>query len=104
MEPRFQYVLEKIKGVTTEPGCYLMKDEQGEIFYIGKAKNLRARLKSYFLGTDTRLFVQYLEHILFDIEVVVVHNDPEALILERELIRKHQPRYNITLKDDKNYI
>lgn len=81
-----------------------MKDSHGEIFYIGKAKNLRARLKSYFMGTDTRLFVQYLEHILFDIEVVVVHNDTEALILERELIRKYQPRYNITLKDDTNYI
>lgn len=104
MESRFQYVLSKIKGITTAPGCYLMKDAQGEIFYIGKAKNLRARLKSYFLGTDTRLFVQYLEHILYDIEVVVVHNDTEALILERELIRKHQPRYNIALKDDKNYI
>lgn len=104
MESRFQYVLSKIKGITKAPGCYLMKDAQGDIFYIGKAKNLRARLKSYFLGTDTRLFVQFLEHILHDIEVIIVHSDTEALILERELIRKHQPRYNIALKDDKNYI
>jgi excinuclease ABC subunit C len=104
MDLGFQYVLDKIKDITNEPGCYLMKDSHGEIFYIGKAKNLKKRLKSYFVGTDTRLFVQYLEHILFDIDVVVVHNDVEALILERELIKKHQPRYNISLKDDKNYI
>lgn len=104
MEPGFQYVQEKLKGLTTEPGCYLMKDHEGEIFYIGKAKNLRARLKSYFVGTDTRIFVQFLEHILFDIEVLVVRNDTEALVLERELIKKHRPRFNIMLKDDKNYI
>lgn len=82
----------------------MMKDSKGEIFYIGKAKNLKARLKSYFLGTDTRLFVQFLEQILADIEILVVHNDTEALLLERELIKKHQPRFNIHLKDDKNYI
>lgn len=104
MEQGFQYVRAKLSGITTEPGCYLMKDGQGEIFYIGKAKNLKARLKSYFLGTDTRIFVQYLEHILADIEILVVHNDTEALLLERELIKKHQPRFNIMLKDDKNYI
>jgi excinuclease ABC subunit C len=104
MEQGFQYVQEKIKSLTTAPGCYLMKDHQGEIFYIGKAKNLRTRLKSYFLGTDTRIFVQYLEHILSDIEIMVVRNDIEALVLERELIKKHKPRFNITLKDDKNYI
>lgn len=104
MEQGFQYVRAKLSHITSEPGCYLMKDPRGEIFYIGKAKNLRARLKSYFLGTDTRIFVQYLEHILSDIEILVVHNDTEALLLERELIKKHQPRFNIHLKDDKNYI
>lgn len=81
-----------------------MKDQQGEIFYIGKAKNLRARLKSYFVGTDTRIFVQYLENILFDVDVLVVRNDIEALVLERELIKKYNPRFNIMLKDDKNYL
>lgn len=81
-----------------------MKDSLGEIFYIGKAKNLRNRLRSYFVGTDTRIFVQYLEHMLADIEIVVVRNDVEALLLERELIKKHQPRFNIMLKDDKNYL
>jgi excinuclease ABC subunit C len=104
MEQGFQYVKAKLSGITTEPGCYLMKDQDGIIFYIGKAKNLRARLKSYFLGTDTRIFVQYLENILADIEIIVVHNDTEALILERELIKKYDPRFNIQLRDDKNYI
>ncbi len=104
MEQGFQYVAKKIKSITTEPGCYLMKNHQGEIFYIGKAKNLRARLRSYFQGTDTRIFVQYLENILADIDIVVVRNDTEALVLERELIKKHLPRFNIMLRDDKNYL
>lgn len=81
-----------------------MKDRRGEIFYIGKAKNLRARLKSYFVGTDSRIFVQFLEQILDDLDIVVVRNDIEALVLERELIKQHDPRFNIMLKDDKNYI
>lgn len=81
-----------------------MLNPQGEIFYVGKAKNLKNRLRSYFLGTDTRIFVQYLEHMLFDIQTLVVRNETEALLLERELIRKHQPKFNILLRDDKNYI
>lgn len=104
MERGFQYVVDKIKTITTEPGCYLMKGHDGEVFYIGKAKNLRARLRSYFLGTDTRIFVSFLEHILADIDVMVVRNDIEALVLERELIKQYMPRFNISLKDDKNYI
>ncbi|HXW60492.1 MAG TPA: excinuclease ABC subunit UvrC [Myxococcota bacterium] len=104
MDKGFQYVAEKIKHLAAVPGCYLMKDQEGEVFYVGKAKNLKARLKSYFHGQDSRIFVQYLEAILFDLEVLVVRNDIEALLLERELIKKHQPRFNIMLKDDKNYI
>lgn len=104
MNKGFQYVAEKIKDIAALPGCYLMKDHEDAIFYVGKAKNLRSRLKSYFHGTDSRIFVQYLEQILSDIEVLVVRNDIEALLLERELIKKHQPRFNIMLKDDKNYI
>lgn len=104
MQLGFQYVKEKINRLSTEPGCYIMKDHDGRIFYIGKAKNVKARLKSYFSGTDTRLFVQFLETILSDIEIILVRNDTEALVLERELIKKYKPRFNIMLKDDKNYI
>lgn len=81
-----------------------MKDHDGLIFYVGKAKNLRARLRSYFSGQDERLFVQYLDHMLADIDIILVRNNKEALILERELIQKHKPRFNILLRDDKNYI
>ncbi|MCA9507609.1 MAG: excinuclease ABC subunit UvrC [Myxococcales bacterium] len=103
MEKGFQYVKEKLRQLSTDAGCYLMKDYDNRIFYIGKAKNLRARLKSYFSGQDTRIFVQFLEQMLADIDIIVVRNDIEALVLERELIRKHKPRFNIMLKDDKNY-
>lgn len=104
MDKGFQYVAKKIKELATLPGCYLMKDHEDVVFYVGKAKNLKARLQSYFHGRDSRIFVQYLEQILNDVEVLVVRNDIEALVLERELIKKYQPRFNIMLKDDKNYI
>lgn len=104
MKKGFQYVKAKVKELTTEPGCYIMKDRDGKIFYIGKAKNLRSRLKNYFAKTDSRLFVQLLEHMLWDLEIIEVRNDTEALLLERDLISKHKPRFNIMLKDDKNYI
>lgn len=104
MEKGFHHIKKQLNLYPNEPGCYLMLNQQGEIFYVGKAKNLKNRLRSYFLGTDTRIFVQYLEHMLFDIQTMVVRNETEALLLERELIRKHQPKFNILLRDDKNYI
>ena len=75
-------------------GCYLMKDEQGQIFYIGKAKNLRQRLKSYFNGSDPRFFVGFLSQILDHIEVLQVNNEKEALLLEKSLVKDLQPRFN----------
>lgn len=100
----FTAVLERIQHLPTEPGCYLMKDHRGKIFYIGKAINLRNRVKSYFTGQDTREFVSWLSHLLADIETIVVRNNIEALVLEQTLIRKHKPKFNILLKDDKNFI
>lgn len=104
MEKGFNYVKEKIKQVPDLPGCYLMLDKDNKIFYIGKAKNLKKRIKSYFSKTDKRIFVQFLESILFDLEIIVVKNETESLILERDLINKHKPRFNIMLKDDKDYL
>lgn len=87
-----------------EPGCYLMKDKKGKVFYVGKAINLRNRIRSYFSGQDTRAFVSWLDRILDKIDIIVVHNNTEALLLEQTLIQLHNPKYNILLKDDKNFI
>ncbi len=88
----------------TKPGCYIMKDANGTIIYVGKAINLRNRVRSYFhsaaeLDAKTARLVQHIA----DIEWIVVGSELEALILEMNLIKKHRPRYNIRLKDDKRY-
>lgn len=88
----------------TVAGVYLMKDKKGRIIYVGKAKNLKSRLKSYFSAQDTRVQVPYLIAAVCEIDVILVHSEKEALLLENTLIKKHQPRYNILLKDDKGYI
>jgi excinuclease ABC subunit C len=96
---------EKLERLPAEPGVYLMKDARGEVIYVGKAVNLRQRVKSYFgRSSDTRAFIPFLESILRDVETVVVSNEKEALLLENELIKRHQPRFNVLLKDDKNFI
>lgn len=81
----------------TEPGVYLMRNHQGEIIYIGKAVNLRARVASYFRGGDPRGFVKYLPRILSDIQTVVTGCEASALRLEASLLRSHKPRYNVVL-------
>ncbi|MFO0750990.1 MAG: excinuclease ABC subunit UvrC [Myxococcota bacterium] len=88
------------------PGCYIMKDRLGEVVYVGKAQDLRARLGQYFQpGTsDTRFFVGLLDRVLGSIDVIVAANVKEALLLENELIKRHQPRFNVKLKDDKNFL
>ncbi len=88
----------------TRPGCYIMKNAEGQIIYVGKAINLRNRVRSYFHGghdqdLKTRQLVRNIAHI----EWIVVDSELEALILEMNLIKKHRPRYNIRLKDDKRY-
>ncbi|MBS2027288.1 MAG: excinuclease ABC subunit UvrC [Deltaproteobacteria bacterium] len=97
---------EKLEHLPTSPGVYLMKDKQGRVIYVGKALNLRNRVRSYFQARsgDTRAFVAFLDRLLGDLEVVVVSNEKEALLLENELIKKHQPRFNVLLRDDKNFI
>ncbi len=96
---------EKLERLPTAPGVYLMKDARGEVIYVGKAVNLRSRVRSYFgRSSDTRAFIPFLESVLEDVETVVVSNEKEALLLENELIKRHQPRFNVLLKDDKNFI
>jgi excinuclease ABC subunit C len=95
---------EKIATLPEEPGVYLMKNAHGRILYVGKAVNLRERVRSYFGGGDERSFVPLLDEQLADVEVVVVSNEKEALLLESELIRRHKPPFNAKLKEGKNFV
>lgn len=95
----------KLDTFPTQPGVYLMKDGEGKLLYVGKAKNLRQRIKQYFaVGRDGRMMVPFLIAKIEQIETVVVRSEKEALLLENSLIKQHQPRYNAVLKDDKTYI
>src|SRR5687768_18545940 len=97
-------IADKIAALPDAPGIYVMKDGRGGVLYIGKASALRSRIRSYFSGTDTRAFVALLDELLADIEVVLTTNAKEALILENELIKEHQPRFNVRLTDDSRYL
>lgn len=88
-----------------EPGVYLMKDEAGSVIYVGKAKNLKTRLKQYFgVHKDTREQIPYLTEKVVSIDTIVALTEKDALLLENTLIKKHQPKYNILLKDDKTFV
>ena len=98
-------LIESIRGLPKSPGVYLMKGNKGEVLYIGKAKNIRNRVRSYFHSSaDTRYTVKFLASKVSDIEYLVTTNEKEALILEDTLLKKYKPRYNIRLKDDKTYV
>src|SRR5215207_7645247 len=96
-----------IDRVPAEPGVYLFKDASGKVIYVGKAVNLRARVRQYFReGGDERFFVAagFLGRAVADVETIVVTSSKEALLLENHLIKKHQPRFNVKLRDDKQYL
>ena len=102
MHPR---LTEKLGSLPSGPGVYLMKDRDGAVIYVGKAVNLRNRVRSYFTrNTDSRAFIPLLEDLVGDVDTVLVTNEKEALLLENELIKKHKPRFNVQLRDDKNFI
>jgi excinuclease ABC subunit C len=93
-----------LKQLPESPGCYIMRNASGNILYVGKAKNLRNRVRSYFTSTDklnpkTRLMAEQVN----DFEYFVVSSEQEALILELNLIKRHWPPYNVLLKDDKTF-
>ena len=95
-------VLEKLKLVPHKPGCYLMKNKDGVIIYVGKAKDLRNRLNSYFHSSHTGKTARLVSEIA-DFDYIVVSSETESLILEINLIKKHDPKFNILLRDDKTY-
>lgn len=95
----------QLKTFPTTPGVYLMKDHSGTVLYIGKAKNLRQRVRQYFVaGGDGREMIPHLVERVVSVETIVVNSEKEALLLENTLIKQHRPRYNALLKDDKTYI
>lgn len=95
-------IKQKLALVPNKPGCYLMKNKDGVIIYVGKAKKLKNRLSSYFRGTHTGKTAKLVSEIV-DFEYVVVGSETESLILEINLIKEHDPKYNILLRDDKSY-
>lgn len=96
------YIKKKLSLVPSLPGCYLMKNKDGVIIYVGKAKKLKNRLSSYFRGTHTGKTAKLVSEIV-DFEYVVVGSETESLILEINLIKEYDPKYNILLRDDKSY-
>jgi excinuclease ABC subunit C len=99
-------VQQKLESLPAKPGVYLFKDKKGGLLYIGKAKSLRSRVRSYFQagGSDERQFLPFLQRSIRDLETIVTASEKEAAILENNLVKQHQPRFNIKLRDDKNFI
>lgn len=95
----------KLKTIPTGTGVYMMKDARGEVIYVGKAKVLRSRVRSYFQNSgDERLFIKFLVKRIADIDFVLTDTEKEALILENNLIKQFKPRFNINLRDDKTFV
>ena len=94
---------EKLQNLPAEPGVYIMKDARGHIIYIGKAISLKSRVRSYFQKGAKDEKTEMMVRTIADLETIVTHTELDALILESTLIKKHHPRFNIVLRDDKNY-
>ena len=95
---------EKLKRLPTAAGIYLHKNAAGKIIYVGKAKNLKNRVRQYFQSSRNADWkARKLRNLIDDFEFIVVDNEVEALVLESNLIKKHMPRFNVMLKDDKQY-
>jgi len=99
-------VQQKLDALPAQPGVYVFKDRRANVLYVGKASSLRSRVRSYFLASsgDTRFFIATLAEELGDLETFVTRTEKEAALLENNLIKEHQPRYNVKLRDDKEYL
>ncbi|MDA3899127.1 MAG: excinuclease ABC subunit UvrC [Spirochaetes bacterium] len=98
-----ELITDKVKQLTTSPGVYLMKNHIGDIIYVGKARSLKSRVSSYFQNNIEDIKTRTLVNQITDFEVIATETEIEALLLEDTLIKKHRPRFNIRLKDDKRY-
>jgi excinuclease ABC subunit C len=97
---------QKLESLPSSPGCYVFRDGKGATLYVGKAKSLRSRVRSYFQegASDTRAFIPFLRRHVRDLETIVTRSEKEAAILENNLIKERKPRYNVKLRDDKEYL
>ncbi len=102
MDNMNQTIKEKLSVLPLQPGCYLMKDKHATVIYVGKSKALRNRVRSYFTGANDRKTQRLVQEIV-DFEYIVTSSEIEALILEMNLIKKYDPKFNVMLKDDKSY-
>jgi excinuclease ABC subunit C len=96
-------IQDQLRGLPARPGVYLLKDDVGTVVYVGKAKSLRPRVRSYFRGSNHSLKTLELVRHVDSVETIIVGSEAEALILEANLIKEHRPRFNIQLRDDKRY-
>ena len=96
-------LVEQVGKVPVDPGCYLWKDAEGNVIYVGKAKNLRSRLRQYVTLTDDRAKIPLMMQLVASFDYIVVDTEHEALVLERELIAQYHPYFNVDYKDDKSY-
>ena len=102
--PNLMSLEEKLSNLPTQPGCYLFRDRKAKIIYVGKAKNLRNRVRQYFHTDRAQVFrTGDLIARIHDVDLIVTDNEIEALALECNLIKKHKPIFNVLLKDDKQY-
>jgi len=101
-----ELLLQKLESLPVSPGCYIFKDKLGAVLYVGKAKSLRSRVRSYFQesSSDVRAFIPFLRKLAADLDTIVTQSEKEAAILENNLIKEQKPRFNIKLRDDKEYL
>jgi excinuclease ABC subunit C len=101
-----ELLLQKLESLPVSPGCYIFKDKAGAVLYVGKAKSLRSRVRSYFQdsSSDVRAFIPFLRKLAVDLDTIVTLTEKEAAILENSLIKEAKPRFNVKLRDDKEFL
>jgi excinuclease ABC subunit C len=101
-----ELLLQKLESLPPSPGCYIFKDKAGAVLYVGKAKSLRSRVRSYFQdsSSDVRAFIPFLRKLAADLDTIVTLTEKEAAILENSLIKEAKPRFNVKLRDDKEFL
>ena len=103
MDDRLNYIISLLSTIPEKPGCYQYYDAKGTVIYVGKAKNLRKRISSYFQKEHENRKTRVLVKQIYDLRYIVVDSEADALLLENNLIKQYRPRYNVLLKDDKTY-